>query len=357
MADPLRYGIIGTGMMGCEHIRNILEISNAVITGIADPNETSRRFGALACSASNEAPAVFEDYRDLLHSGKVDAVVIASPNFTHIDVMRDVFETDLHVLLEKPMCTTLEDCDEVRMAAESHSGVVWIGLEYRYMAPITALLEQLRAGAVGDLKMFSIREHRRPFLPKVGDWNRFSRNTGGTLVEKCCHFFDLMNLAVGSAPRRVYASGGQAVNHLDEVYAGETSDILDHAFVIVDYECGTKATLDLCMFAESSRNEQEICATGDAGKLECFVPGGSMVIGTRKMRDYREVEILPDPRVAHEGLHHGASYLEHLDFADAIRNGTPPLVDVGAGLASVELGIAAHRSIEEGQPVLMDELR
>lgn len=357
MADPLRYGIIGTGMMGCEHIRNILEISNAVITGIADPNETSRRFGVLACSASNEAPAVFEDYRDLLHSGKVDAVVIASPNFTHIDVMRDVFETDLHVLLEKPMCTTLEDCDEVRMAAESHSGVVWIGLEYRYMAPITALLEQLRAGAVGDLKMFSIREHRRPFLPKVGDWNRFSRNTGGTLVEKCCHFFDLMNLAVGSAPRRVYASGGQAVNHLDEVYAGETSDILDHAFVIVDYECGTKATLDLCMFAESSRNEQEICATGDAGKLECFVPGGSMVIGTRKMRDYREVEILPDPRVAHEGLHHGASYLEHLDFADAIRNGTPPLVDVGAGLASVELGIAAHRSIEEGQPVLMDELR
>ena len=357
MSDSLRYGIIGTGMMGCEHIRNILEIPNSVVTAIADPDEESRQFGAFACNASGEPPMVFDDYRELLQSDRVDAVVIASPNFTHIDVMRDVFDTDLHVLLEKPMCTTLEDCEEVRKTSESHAGLVWIGLEYRYMPPITALLDELRAGAVGDLKMFSIREHRHPFLPKVGDWNRFSRNTGGTLVEKCCHFFDLMNLAVGREPLRVYASGGQAVNHLDESVQGETPDILDHAFVIVDYDNETKATLDLCMFAESSRNEQEICAVGDAGKLECFVPNGSMVIGTRKMGDYREVEISKDPRVAHEGFHHGASYLEHLDFAEAIRNGTPPLVDVRAGLASVELGLAAHRSIEEGRPILIAELR
>ena len=356
MTEPLRYGIIGTGMMGCEHIRNLLELPDAVIAAIADPDEKSRRFGALACAASAAPVTVYPDYRDLLRSDEVDAVVIASPNFTHIDVMRDVFETDLHVMLEKPMCTTLEACDEVVKAAESHEGVVWVGLEYRYMAPIAALLDKLRAGVIGDLKMFSIREHRYPFLVKVGDWNRFNRNTGGTLVEKCCHFFDLMNLAVGSEPVRVYASGGQAVNHLDERYAGETPDILDHGFVIVDYANGAKATLDLCMFAESSRNEQEICAVGDAGKLECFVPGGSMVIGNRKSGDFHEVEIPTDPRVAHAGFHHGASYLEHLHFMDAIRNGTPPLVDVRAGLASVALGVAAHRSIDEGRPVMMDEL-
>lgn len=356
MTDPLRYGIIGTGMMGCEHIRNICELPNAVITAIADPDEKSRQFGALACAGADRPVEIFEDYRGLLQSGEVDAVVVASPNFTHGDVMRDVFETDLHVMLEKPMCTTLEACEEVVRASQSHGGVVWIGLEYRYMAPITALLAELRAGAVGDLKMFSIREHRHPFLPKVGDWNRFSRNTGGTLVEKCCHFFDLMNLAVEAEPIRVYASGGQAVNHLDERYDGETPDILDHAFVIVDYANGTKATLDLCMFAESSRNEQEICATGDGGKLECFVPSGAMVIGTRKYRDFRELEVAVDPRVAHAGLHHGASYLEHLDFGDAIRNGTPPLVDVHAGLASVKLGVAAHRSIDEGRPILMEDV-
>ena len=82
-----------------------------------------------------------------------------------------------------------------------------------------------------QLQMLSIREHRFPFLPKVGDWNRFSANTGGTMVEKCCHFFDLMRLIVGSEAVRVYCSGAMDVNHLDEVYptAGGPvrSDILE----------------------------------------------------------------------------------------------------------------------------------
>jgi predicted dehydrogenase len=57
----------------------------------------------------------------------------------------------------------------------------------------------------------------------VGNWNRFNKNTGGTLVEKCCHFFDLMTLIIGSKPTRVMASGGQSVNHLDEEYDGQVS--------------------------------------------------------------------------------------------------------------------------------------
>ena len=98
--------------------------------------------------------------------------------------------------------------------------------------------------------MLSIREHRFPFLVKVGDWNRFNRNTGGTMVEKCCHFFDLMNQVVGAEPVRVMASGGQDVNHLDERYDGETPDILDNAFVVIEYADGSRGMLDLCMFAD-----------------------------------------------------------------------------------------------------------
>ena len=62
------------------------------------------------------------------------------------------------------------------------------------MPPVAALREQVARGVLGDIKMLAIREHRFPFLEKVGDWNRFNRYTGGTLVEKCCHFFDLMRL-------------------------------------------------------------------------------------------------------------------------------------------------------------------
>ncbi len=68
------------------------------------------------------------------------------------------------------------------------------------MPPVAELIREVREGTVGDLKMFAIREHRFPFLPKVGDWNRFSERTGGTLVEKCCHFFDLMRLVAADEP-------------------------------------------------------------------------------------------------------------------------------------------------------------
>jgi predicted dehydrogenase len=350
----IRYGIIGSGMMGTEHIRNIAAVADARVTAIADPHEESRRFGLIACGDEASGVALFADYREMLEQAPIDAVVVASPNHTHAEVMDAVFAGDLHVLLEKPMCTTVEDCRRVVDAAAGHLGIVQVGLEYRYMPPIAHLLRELPA--VGDPKMLFIREHRHPFLPKVGDWNRFSRNTGGTLVEKCCHFFDLMNLVMPTAPTRVYASGAQDVNHLQERYDGETPDILDNAYVIVDYQNGCRAHLDLCMFAESSRNEQELVATGAGGKLECFIPEGIIRIGTRKFKDFEEIEVGPDERVRYQGFHHGASYLEHLDFLDAIRSGRPPRVTASDGLLAVAVGIAAHRSIDEQRPVTFEEL-
>ena len=204
--------------------------------------------------------------------------------------------------------------------------------------------------------MIFVREHRFPFLPKVGNWNRFNRNTGGTLVEKCCHFFDLMRLAAGADPVRVFASGGQNVNHLDEQYDGQRPDILDNAYVIVEFANGVRGCLDLCMFAEASRNEQELCAVGARGKIEAFVPEGVVRVGDRSTREIREVEASRNADVRYEGFHHGASYLELAAFAAAVREGGPAAVNVDDGYWSVATGVAAHRSIAEGRPVPLDEL-
>ncbi len=355
MSNVLRVGVIGTGMMGCEHIRNVIALDGAEVVAICDPNDeplawARRELGGRSVSE-------FRDHRDLLDANVVEAVIVASPNFTHVDVLRDVLSTDVPVLVEKPMCTTLDDCRDVVEWADRRDSLTWVGLEYRYMAPIAALVDVVRSGRLGITRMVSIREHRFPFLVKVDNWNRFSRNTGGTLVEKCCHFFDLMNLVVDAPPRRVYASGGQDVNHLDEVYDGERSDILDNAFVIVDYANGVRAHLDLCMFAEGSRNEQEISVVGDEGKVEAAVPGdGSVYIGTRRDRSIVPSSATIDPSIAHVGFHFGASFVEVARFCDAIRLGAKPEVDVHAGLASVAIGVAAHRSIEEGRPIEMSEL-
>jgi predicted dehydrogenase len=204
--------------------------------------------------------------------------------------------------------------------------------------------------------MMSIREHRFPFLQKINNWNRFSRNTGGTLVEKCCHFFDLMNVVVGARPVRVMASGGQDVNHLDEVYNGEQSDILDNAFVIVDYANGVRAMLDLSMFAEGSRHEQEIVVVGSTGKVEAQIPGdGQIYIGTRSTRRVTEIPVAISDDVAHVGFHFGASFVECQRFVHAVLHQREPEVSVTDGLWSVVIGAAAHRSIEEHRVVQISE--
>lgn len=354
----IRYGVIGTGMMGVEHINNVLALDGASVTAVADTHAESLDWARLAVGLETEL-ATFDDHVDLLDSGLVDAVVIAAPNHTHHRILLNAIEHPVHILMEKPLCTTLADCREVVEAADAseHDRVIWMGLEYRYMPPTQRLMEELGAGTVGAVKMVAIREHRFPFLPKIDHWNRFSRNTGGTLVEKCCHFFDLMLEITGAAPVRVVASGAQSVNHLDETYDGEVPDILDNAYVIVDFDNGARGLLDLCMFAEASVNEQEIAVTGDLGKMEALVTESKLRIGRRAdgMHVVDEQEI-HHVGVKHVGLHHGASYLEHVDFAEAIRSGGRPAVTLRDGLRSAAIGFAAHRSIESGQPVMIADL-
>jgi myo-inositol 2-dehydrogenase/D-chiro-inositol 1-dehydrogenase len=353
---PVRYGIVGAGMMGQEHLRNLRAIDGAVVTALADPHERSIT-DALGWFPAGAEVATFADAGAMVRAGVCDAVVIATPNHTHVDVLLDVLDTDLPVLVEKPLCTTVADCRRVIAAAAGRDAVVWVGLEYRYMPAIARVVRGARDGEVGRVRMVALREHRFPFLEKVGDWNRFSRNTGGTLVEKCCHFFDLMAHIVGERPVRVLASGAQDVNHLDEEYGGEVPDILDNAYVIVEFPGGARGMLDLCMFAEASAHQEELAVVGDVGKLEAFLPDSTVRFGRRAdgaagMR----TETVHDPRVRHEGFHHGSSFLEHLDFLAAIRSGSRPAVGLDDGLWSVATGVAAHRSIDERRPVHVAEV-
>lgn len=354
---PVRYGLIGTGMMGIEHLWNLQHLPGAEITAIADPHAGSRDLVVLAAGEDRATFEQFADHRDLLASGLCDVVVVATPNHTHLPVMLDVLAHDVHVLVEKPLATTVAGCRQTIEAAAGRDGIVWVGLEYRYMPPVARLVQEVHRGAVGTPHMVAIREHRFPFLQKIGDWNRFSRNTGGTLVEKCCHFFDLMAHVLQDRPTRVLASGGQSVNHLDESYDGEVPDILDNAFAIVDFAGGARASLDLCMFAEGSENQEEISVVGDRGKVEAFLPSAEVRIGARATgRPGVRTEVVHDDRVAYEGFHHGSSYLEHLDLRDTVRAGGRAGVGLEEGLWSVAMGVAAHRSIDEGRAVTLDEV-
>ena len=371
--SAIRYGIIGCGSMGREHIENLFamgcENGGAEVTAIADTHAPSIDAALAACRSK---PRVFTQHSELLNSGLCDAVVIATPNHTHIDVMRDALATPLHILVEKPLVTRLADGLELlslQAARPAGAGIVWVAQEYRYMPPVAQMIRIAHEGGVGRIQQVSIREHREPFYPKVGDWNRFSANTGGTLVEKCCHYFNLMDLILRETPLRVFASGGQRVNHLDESYGGKRPDILDSAYVIIEYASGARAMLDLCMFAENSTDNEHITVVGDEGKLESLLPALTLRHGRREDFGKRtawgqptatgrgvSVQRVWDTGIKYAGHHFGASFIEHQRFAAAIRGGLPAEIGLEEGLRAVATGLAAHQSIDEGRPILMSEI-
>ena len=355
-----KYGLIGAGMMGQEHIRNIALIEQAEIAAVFEPDKSMADFAAAMLPGARMVGSL----QELLAEPELDCLLIASPNHLHARQMAQIAATrPLPVLVEKPLYTDPEDAALVESLARDYPAPVWVAMEYRYMPPIARLIAEAGA-ATGGIKMLTIREHRFPFLPKVGDWNRFNRYSGGTLVEKCCHFFDLMRHILRDEPVRVMASAGQAVNHLDERYGGEVPDIWDNAYVIVDFAGGARAMLELCMFAEGSRYQEEISAVGPAGKIECFVPGPGrfwpkdqpepapkLVISPRHPRNPRTVEVGVDPALLAAGDHNGATYYQHQRFIEVVRGRARPEVTLRDGARAVAIGLAAQRSAETGQAV------
>lgn len=365
--QTVRYGLIGAGTMGKEHIRNLALIPGSTVAAIADPSQASLD---VALDLLGHDVPVYASHLDLLAAGDVDALIIATPNDTHFQVLNDIFSIGkaLPILVEKPLCTTVEQCDALEAAAKAYGAPIWVAMEYRYMPPVQKLLRSTHNGDLGHVEMLAITEHRFPFLEKVDDWNRYSARTGGTLVEKACHFFDLMRLILQDEPTRVYASGAGRVNHQDEVYGDHKPDILDNAFVIVDFARGARALLDLCMFAEGSEFQERMSVVGSKAKIECLVPvdnnhweGGPLRHATlefspRSPQGPIKEEVKVDESILAAGGHHGSTFYQHQKFRQVILGTSTVEVTVSDGLRAVRMGLAAEQSVREGRAIDLSEV-
>ena len=364
MASVTNYGIIGCGMMGQEHLRNIALLPDARVAAIYEPHQ----WMADAAKAIAPNAQMVGSVAELLAIKDLDCLLIASPNQEHLRQFSEIAATrPLPLLIEKPLYTDPASTATMADLARSYPAPVWVAMEYRYMPPIQTFIDQVQT-ATGGVKMLTIREHRFPFLQKIGDWNRFNRNTGGTLVEKCCHFFDLMRLILQSEPVRVTASAGQEVNHRDERYGDETPDIWDTAYVILDFANGARAMLELCMYAEGARYQEEISAVGPAGKIEAFVPGpgrfwpthlgappvAQVVVSPRQPKGPQAVDIPVDPTLLDAGDHNGSTFYQHARFLDVVRNGGTPEVTALDGMRAVQMGFAAQEAALTHKVVTLD---
>ena len=361
MSIRISYGVIGCGMMGQEHLRNIALVPDASVAAIFEPDDGMRRIAADLAPGAAMAASV----ADVLANPAVDCILIASPNQFHFAQIKEIAAArPLPILIEKPLFIDPSDAVAVREFTRDYTAPVWVAMEYRYMPPVARFIKDAEE-VTGGIRMLTIREHRYPFLDKVGAWNRFNRSSGGTFVEKCCHFFDLMRHILKSDPVRVMASGGQAANHLNERYGGEAPDVWDNGYVIVDFANGARAMLELCMFADGSRYQEEITAVGTAGKIECLVPGPArfwpdhlgplptpqVIISPRRPAPPRIVDLPVDPELLAAGDHNGSTYYQHRRFCEAVRGTRDIEVSLEDGWWAVVVGMAAQRSASEGRAI------
>lgn len=360
-----RFNVIGTGLIGREHINVTMLEGRATIHGVFDPNppsiEAARQ--VYAQYGSPDELVVYDSLEAACNDPAVDGLLICTPNYTHITVVMEAVKSGKHIMLEKPMATTIQDAHEIVQLANRHPATFQVGLQYRYKAIyVEAIYEALERRSIGDIKTITIFEHRFPFLDKVGQWNKFSKYSGGTLVEKCCHYFDLFNLFAGARPIGVFATGSMAVNFLEMTRADEKSDIIDNAIVTVMYENDVRANFNLCMFAPLVYEELVLC--GDEGRLKTYEhrdflpeshPGTHLEIMCGESRPSR-VSRPSYPAYIKESGHNGSTYIEHVNFVNNIEGQTTTTATAEEGFWSVVVGVAAEESIKTGGVVRIDTL-
>ena len=357
-----RLVIIGTGTMGQEHMRVAALLGRARIHGIYDTQSLSMDTAEANFLSLQSQPLVrYNDLSSACNDPAADALLICTPNHTHFDVLRTAMQSNKPIFLEKPMATELQDAAEIVRASEAYESFIQIGLQYRYKPQyLEAFREALDNRALGQIKTVSVSEYRPPFLDKVDQWNKFARLSGGTLVEKCCHYFDLINLLAEARPQRVYASGGQAVNFVDFERNGVKSDIDDHAFVAIDYANGVRASFTLNMFCPDFA--EELIVVGDAGRLKAeeyhdiHRSGSGNASLTIKLGEngLSKISDLTYPRAIEQSGHHGSTYFEHIALMDRLEGKEVDSATPRQGMWAMVVASAAQQSLTTGEPVDVD---
>jgi myo-inositol 2-dehydrogenase/D-chiro-inositol 1-dehydrogenase len=361
--DGHRLAVIGTGMMGREHLRVAHLLGRASVIGIYDASADSVALALEEHSHRSNLPLrVYDGPEAVFADDGIDGIIISTPNYTHAKLVAAALDSGKALLVEKPMATTLEDAIDMAGKVREHPAPVQLGMQYRFKAQYVDLFHAVkRAGALGRVRTISMAEYRPPFLDKVGQWNKFNEYSGGTLVEKCCHYFDLLNAMAESTPRTVYASGGRAVNFVDFEHQGLASDIDDHAFVIIDYDNGVRANFTLNMFCEELY--EEMIVGGDRGRA--VATERATFKRDEPSRASLQVEVSGHPlydgrtvgyptHIENSG-HYGATYFAHEAFMDQLERIQADGATARQGLWAMIVASAAQESLRSGTPVEIGE--
>ena len=330
--EDFGIGLVGAGGMGKSLVLEANQIEGVKVVFVSDLDEDRARSLAEEVNASYTL-----DYHGLLCDDRIHAVFVASPPFLHATISIDAMNSGKHVFCEKPMATTLKDCDAMIKTAEQNQVNLGVGLVCRFHATHSKVREIVVSEQLG--KPISMHVHRIGGPWKGGsyhtDWRMQREKCGGFLMEVNAHEIDFMRWTCGEI-KKVYAAGGTYIQH--------EADYADLVVASLNFENGAVGLL---------HSGQVSAIGGYGGRVDCekgsiFFPqiwGGDSKIQIKRFDG--SGEDIPISSIEVES----PVRAEIRAFIDATIDGVTPPVAGADGRAATEIALAAYRSIETGDPV------
>ena len=261
--EKVRFGIIGVGNMGSAHLKNIVEnqVENAVVTAVADLKKD--RLEKVKQDYPNAEIAYFENGNDLIDNGAVDAVVIATPHYSHPPLTIRALQKGIHVLCEKPAGVYTKQVKEMNEVAEKSNALFGMMFNQRTNCLYRKMREIVVGGGIGEVKRVNwiITDwYRTQAYYDSGAWRAtWEGEGGGVLFNQCPHQLDLVQWVVGMSPKKVHAKC-----HFGKWHDIEVEDDVSAYF---EYENGATGVFITTTGDAPGTNRFEICGT--LGKVVC----------------------------------------------------------------------------------------
>lgn len=355
MGDDIRFGIVGPGKVAPLHAAALSRIDGARLVAVAGRSEDRTRALATAYDARAE-PGLDA----MIERGDIDAVIICTPHPLHADQAIAAARAGLHVVVEKPMALTPDDCDRMIAAADSAGVVLSVVSQRRWYESVRRVKAAIDGGEIGEpvLATVEVLGWRGPEYYAMDAWRGTSNGEGGgVLVNQAVHQLDLVRWFMGDV---VDVDAWTAnVNHPD-------IDVEDTAVAIVKFAAGGLASIVASnsqkpgLYARihvHGRNGASIGVETDGGSI--FVAGVTSPSLARN-----DLWTIPgqegflerwatDDHAAVAGVDLDSHYheLQLRDVVAAIRDGRPPAIDGRDGRATVELFWAIYRAAETGRRI------
>ncbi len=255
----LKIAVVGTGIIGAKHLTAIATSESCSLCALCDINEDI----AAALSKEYGVP-YFTDYHDIPEKTNADAVILNLPHWLHCEATIFFLEKGLHILIEKPMATTLEECQKMQETANRVGKKLAVGHLQRFFPANRMVKDIVRNGELGKLCMVTEFRTIDYFAENRPKWFLDKKLSGGGIVMNYgAHALDKLFYVLQSRPVKIHAVTGNIKN--DAAIEG-------HAQIFVDFESGVCANITLSGYTNAGYET-----------VYYFTEGSLKVVGTHQL--------------------------------------------------------------------------